>query len=225
MIVGKQFAPVCRRFTLPSPRRQLRRPAHARAILSVVRPVRPQQAARYASLDRRSIRHDNLPTNHSLRAQDEYPKPAYRQSSLVLFTDSSRSCTIHSSPLSCSVSLLVATSSPLLRPVYLPGIFLDRSDIQYHRNVCAFISRILGVWLISPCTIVHVCRPALVAPHKSQLHPRQRLLTTANYPNFSHHASPNRYVSPSRSAKYCSPAIRPWFWIEDPGPYLRRLRS
>lgn len=72
LIVGKEFAPVCWRFTHKPPRRQPRRPAHTRAALSAVRPVRPQQVARHASLDRRSIQHDRLRTNHHLPTQEEH---------------------------------------------------------------------------------------------------------------------------------------------------------
>ena len=42
--------------------------------LYVVRPVYLQQAARNAPIDRRRPRHDNLPTNHSLRTQHDYPQ-------------------------------------------------------------------------------------------------------------------------------------------------------
>ena len=42
--------------------------------LYVVRPVYLQQAARNAPIDRRLPRHDNLPTNHSLRTQHDYPQ-------------------------------------------------------------------------------------------------------------------------------------------------------
>jgi len=73
LIVTKEFAPVCRRFTHNPTRRQPRRQAQTARHTQRCTPS-IQQAARHALFDRRTLRRDNLPTNHSLRIQHEYPQ-------------------------------------------------------------------------------------------------------------------------------------------------------
>lgn len=149
LIVAKEFAPVCRWFTRTSARRQPRRQAHARAIPSVVRPAHLQQAARHASFDRRRLRHDHLPTNHSPRTQHEYPQASLSPviSCNPLRLDSPLYYpTTRLSPPPCSVSLLVAHVfvSPETPPIS-PASSLDQPKIQQPRNVRALISCLLGV--------------------------------------------------------------------------------
>lgn len=84
-----------------------------RAIPSVARPTHLQQAARRASFDRRRLRHDNLPTNHSLRTQHEYPQVSL---SPIISCNLLRPASLLYYPLVTTTVLSFPLDSPRPRP-------------------------------------------------------------------------------------------------------------
>jgi len=140
LIVAKEFTPVCRRFTHTPTRRQPRRQVHTARRTQRCTPS-IQQTARHALFDRRPLRRDNLPTNHSLRTQHEYPQVTYRPLSVISCNLLRLDSFLYHSPVTTAV-LGFPLGRPRLRlrrnTAYLPPQLLTRTSLKYNLATCVF---------------------------------------------------------------------------------------